>query len=281
MTPASESLLALTISMKRIVVSPFSFERALSTSWLLLCPHDDPETAKSTRPEIFFQPSPSNTLMSPLDILSWISISLGVLTAAILLIDVLAHPQEMWIMNIVWPVTGLYFPLIGFWLYRIMGRPMAADAPPSAEKPHWQGIFVSATHCGSGCVIGDILGAPIVFGFGFTLFGAALFAEYVVEFVLAYVFGIAFQFFAIRSMRRLSAGEALRDAIKADTLALVAFELGMFAWMAISDYVLLPSHMGPGNIVFWFMMQIGMVFGFLTSYPANWLLIRWGIKSPM
>jgi len=33
--------------------------------------------------------------------------------------------------------------------------------------------------------------------------------------------------------------------------------------------------------VFWFMMQIGMIFGFLTTYPANWLLVKWGIKSGM
>jgi hypothetical protein len=272
--------------MNRIIDSPFGFERAIS-SRLLLCPDDDPATAKSTRGENFFQPSPRNrartkiAAMAPLEIISWISISLGILTAAILLMDVLAHPQEMWIMIIVWPVTGLYYPLIGIWFYRVMGRPMAADAPPSPGKPHWRGIFVSATHCGSGCVIGDILGPPIVFGFGFTLFGAALFGEYAVEFVLAYVFGIAFQFFAIRSMRQVSAGDAVRDAIKADTLALMAFELGMFARMAITDHVLPPSRMGPDNIVFWFMMQTGMVLGFLTSYPANWLLIRWGIKSEM
>jgi len=29
--------------------------------------------------------------------------------------------------NIVWPVTGLYFPLIGIWFYRSMGRPMAVE----------------------------------------------------------------------------------------------------------------------------------------------------------
>jgi hypothetical protein len=31
----------------------------------------------------------------------------------------------------------------------------------------------------------------------------------------------------------------------------------------------------------WFMMQIGMLIGFLTSWPVNrWLLVR-GIKEPM
>jgi hypothetical protein len=29
------------------------------------------------------------------------------------------------------------------------------------------------------------------------------------------------------------------------------------------------------------MMQIGMIFEFLTTYPANSLLIRWGIKQGM
>jgi hypothetical protein len=28
-------------------------------------------------------------------------------------------------------------------------------------------------------------------------------------------------------------------------------------------------------------MQIGMILGFMTTYPANWLLVRWGVKSAM
>ena len=55
----------------------------------------------------------------------------------------------------------------------------------------------------------------------------------------------------------------------------------MFAWMAIAYYVLVPWHPRPNNAVFWFMMQIGIILGFLTTYPANWLLIRWGIKKGM
>jgi hypothetical protein len=33
--------------------------------------------------------------------------------------------------------------------------------------------------------------------------------------------------------------------------------------------------------VFWFMMQVGMCIGFLTTYPANWILVRVGIKHTM
>ncbi|MBS0420943.1 MAG: DUF4396 domain-containing protein [Proteobacteria bacterium] len=215
--------------------------------------------------------------------LSWVCLALGLATAAVLAADIVRHRQKMKIMNIVWPVTGLYFPLIGWWFYKAAGRPMAIDAPKSAgPKPRWKSIFLSATHCASGCVIGDLIGAPIVFATGWALFGQRLFSEYLVEFALAYLFGIAFQYFPIRAMRRVSPYDAIKDAVKADTLSLTAFEVGMFAWMALIYFVLLASYRPDSPTpVFWFMMQVGMVLGFLTAYPANWLLIKWGVKSGM
>jgi hypothetical protein len=35
------------------------------------------------------------------------------------------------------------------------------------------------------------------------------------------------------------------------------------------------------SVEFWFMMQIAMLCGFLTSYPVNWWLLRFGIKEMM
>lgn len=114
------------------------------------------------------------------------------------------------------------------------------------------------------------------------MFGERLFSEYVVEFAFAYLFGIAFQYFPIRAMRRIPPQEAIIDAVKADTLSLTAFEVGMFAWMAVIYFLALSAHRpDASSIVFWFVMQIGMVLGFLTTYPANWLLVRWGVKSGM
>jgi hypothetical protein len=203
-------------------------------------------------------------------ILSWVSIILGLVTAAVIVTDITRHPQHMAIMNIVWPVTGLYLPVIGWWLYVAMGRPMAVDAPKmEGRQPYWKSIFLSA-HCGSGCVIGDIIGAPIVVATGWVLLGQRLYSEYVVEFALAYLFGIAFQYFPIRAMRQVATSEAIIDAVKADTLSLTAFDVGMFAWMAVIRFLLMPSHRpDASSVVFWFMMQIGMVLGFLTTYPAN------------
>jgi hypothetical protein len=37
----------------------------------------------------------------------------------------------------------------------------------------------------------------------------------------------------------------------------------------------------PDHAAYWFLMQIGMILGFLSSYPANIWLIRHGIKEGM
>jgi Domain of unknown function (DUF4396) len=141
-------------------------------------------------------------------------------------------------------------------------------------------VFVSTTHCAAGCVIGDIIGAPIVFWAGWTLFGSRLYAEFLVLFVLAYIFGIAFQYLPIRAMRRISRRGALIEAIKADTLALTAFEIGLFAWMAFVYFHFVPRS-ELTSPTYWFMMQIGMVLGFIASFPANWYLVRAGVKPGM
>lgn len=43
----------------------------------------------------------------------------------------------------------------------------------------------------------------------------------------------------------------------------------------------LNAEMATDTVEFWFMMQIAMIFGFLTAYPANWWLIRAGFKETM
>jgi hypothetical protein len=52
--------------------------------------------------------------------------------------------------------------------------------------------------------------------------------------------------------------------------------------MAIMQLVLFPSpHLTTDHAAFWFLMQVGMIIGFATTYPMNWWLIRHGIKEVM
>ena len=57
-----------------------------------------------------------------LTIVSWVAVTLGLLTALAIAFDVAAHPQHMKIMNVVWPITGLYLPIAGWLFYADMAR---------------------------------------------------------------------------------------------------------------------------------------------------------------
>ena len=73
--------------------------------------------------------------------------------------------------------------------------------------------------------------------------------------------------------------------MKADTLSLTAWQIGMYGFMAFAYFIIFQTVIGTklktNTVEFWFMMQIAMIFGFLTSYPVNWWLIRTGLKERM
>ena len=161
--------------------------------------------------------------------------------------------------------------------------PGRADQPRERARPWWVTIAVEVSHCGAGCSLGDVVSEFAIFALGLTIAGVTLGAEYVGDYVLALVFGIVFQYFAIAPMRGLGVRDGLKAAAKADFVSLTFFEVGLFAWMAVMAFVLFPAphHLTPGSVSFWFLMQAGMIIGYATSWPANVWLINRGVKVPM
>jgi hypothetical protein len=50
---------------------------------------------------------------------------------------------------------------------------------------------------------------------------------------------------------------------------------------AVATFAIFGRELPNDSPVFWFMMQLAMIAGFLTSYPVNWWLVRSGIKEEM
>lgn len=231
------------------------------------------------------------TVPSPLAVLAWFWLIAGLVCALAIVVDELRHPQKMAVMNVVWPVTALYGGPLALWAYFRLGRPMAQDRMKSHgghqqqedDRPPTLGqMAVSASHCGAGCMLADILGESLVFAFGWKLLGESLYADYFVTLGLAWLFGVAFQYFSIQPMKNLPPGEAIVAAMKADTLSILSFQLGMYGWMAIVYFLLFPHpHLEPDSATFWFMEQVGMMAGFVTTLPMNRWLIESGLKERM
>ena len=75
---------------------------------------------------------------------------------------------------------------------------------------------------------------------------------------------------------------ALHRAFKADFFSLLSWQVGMYGWMAIVYFVLFVNEPLPKDTwIFWFMMQLAMLFGFFCAYPMNALLIKLGVKKGM
>lgn len=218
-----------------------------------------------------------------LQTLSAIYVPLSIASAVLVLADIflLGRRQRMAIMEAVWPLTMLYWGPVGLIFYFWFGRGMKRHGEGGGhdERPMWQATFNGATHCGAGCALGDFSGDWVAFATGFTLFGSELGGKFLLAFVLAYLFGIAFQYFAVAPMRGLGLRDGLIAAIKIDTLSLLAYEVGMFAWMAFRSW-LYPG-LQPTTWSYWLMMQVAMVLGFATTYPVNWWLISRGTKERM
>ena len=106
--------------------------------------------------------------------LSIASLLLGGVCAAVVAGDLLRHPQHMWIMNVVWPVTALFGTFWVVWQYFTYGRLAEHARASAAMKRHEEmpskkltpfRVMVAngALHCGSGCTLGDIVAEWLVF----------------------------------------------------------------------------------------------------------------------
>ena len=230
-----------------------------------------------------------------LETISWISLGVAFASSLVITADLLRHPQKMGIMNAVWPVTALYGGPVALWAYFRFGRPKAKVLqPPVSEEEHKKmmreakehpkpsQISIAATHCGAGCTLGDVVAEFLVFGLSIKFLGSELWASYGIDYVFAWTLGVVFQYFTIAPMRGLSLLPGVWAAIKADTLSITAWQVGMYAWMALTYFVLFPGpHLHANQPQYWFMMQIAMIVGFFTSYPMNWILVKTGLKEAM
>ncbi|WAP67324.1 DUF4396 domain-containing protein [Jiella pelagia] len=237
--------------------------------------------------------------------LAIISLLLGAASALVVLFDIRRDPQHMTIMNFVWPISGLYAGPLAVWAYWKWGRlgshsraKTAMDAgkpmPSKAKTPHYATVGKGAAHCGAGCTLGDICAEWLAFfipaiavWLGWqSLFSEKIFAVWILDYVLAFGFGIVFQYFAIKPMNDdMSPRQGIIAALKADTLSLTAWQVGMYGFMALAHFWIFASLLGTklevNSVEFWFMMQIAMVCGFMTAYPVNVWLIDKGIKEAM
>lgn len=221
--------------------------------------------------------------------LAIVSLAIAFVCAAVIALDLFRHPQKMWIMNLVWPLTALFGSVLWFAFYWFAGRNLGGEDKPAMPVA----VAKGASHCGAGCTLGDIVVEWLVFAvpaiavwFGWHgVFAEKTFAVWIPDYLVAFAIGIAFQYFTIAPMRGLSLGKGVVAAVKADFASITAWQVGMYGLMAVIQFAWFKPAYGAvapvDSAEFWFAMQLAMLAGFCTAFPVNWWLVAKGWKEKM
>ena len=189
------------------------------------------------------------------------------------------HRQGTRLMEPVWVLSALWLGPFVLPLYLAAGRrhgPGAAGRPPSDRRV---GLPLAAAMGGlaggAASLVGHVIGVPLVLATGWTLFGVDMFAMIAVVAVLAIALLFAFEYAVSRRGATMATG-GTGLALLVAVLTVVAFDLGMGGWMLLLHFNgLMPP---VSSVSFLFLMQVGIVLGFLTGFPAVAYLVRQGAK---
>jgi hypothetical protein len=104
---------------------------------------------------------------------AWLSLAVAFVCVAIIVVDEVRHPQAMAVMNLVWPITALYFSIFAVWAYFALGRSRSrlamqqgkahshqemhgAKEQGRGQAPDLAEAALGTSHCGAGCMLADV-----------------------------------------------------------------------------------------------------------------------------
>lgn len=211
---------------------------------------------------------PAEALREFLD--SWSVLAAWAATVAVCLAALLRdlvrrNPEIKSLMRAVWILTVLYSGPLGLAVYWFSGRKQIR------RDSIWRRGWRSVSHCYSGCGAGEIIGILVTVG----LLGWRPWPAAITTFALAYLFG-----YALTAGPLIQEGVALRqalwDAFTSESASIFVMEI-----VAIGVGLTLATDADMHQPLFWTAMVVSLSCGLLAAWPANVLLIRWGVKSGM
>ena len=225
-----------------------------------------------------------NMIPGWLTAVSWAYVGLALLCAAIILYDVYGrgYRQPTGVMGVVWPITALYFGPLALPAYQRWGRPRSEkwrrEHGSAPEKSLPVAAATGGIPGGAASAVGHVIGVPLVVLTGLTIAGQSLWVMILVIAAIATVLLFAFEyFFSTVTTRGLPAGRGLVVALLIALVTVLAFDVGMGGWMLVMHFLLFMPPLT--DVTFLFLMQVGLVLGFLTGYPAVLWLVRRGTKA--
>jgi hypothetical protein len=171
-------------------------------------------------------------------------------------------------------ITAYIGPL-GAFLYVLGCREPLDGLHERYVAARWRQALGSTMHCVAGDGLGILAGAVL---------GGVLRLPVLPDLALEYLLGVGFGWtiFQALFMRRMASGygRALKSTFLPEFVSMNFLMAGMIPVMTISMSAIAGAH-DPRAPIFWFVMSMALMAGFLLAYPANWWLVARGLKHGM
>ena len=206
---------------------------------------------------------------------AWTYIAVSMLSAALIAADVYAlnRRHRSTTSELVWITSALYLGPFAIPAYLRKGR--AGTTSGTAEGTiAGTGAAVATLPGGGASAVAHLIAVPLVVAVGWTIAGMAMWPMIIVIAVLAIAMLAVYERAASRvghsaARQGLTVGGALFAAV----VTVVAFDIGMVGWMLVLHFNDMMPAVTEGT--FWVLMQLGVIVGLATGYPAvKWLLSR-------
>ena len=171
-------------------------------------------------------------------------------------------------------LVTLYMGPLGLLLYVMSDKEPQPGTHEAFVAPLWKQSVGSTIHCCAGDATGIIVAAAITASLGLPMW-----VDYIVEYVAGFSFGL-FIFQAL-FMRGMMGGSYLENVRRSFAPELISMNAMMAAMTVVMTYLMMGRDMRamqPAELLFWGVMSLGVIAGFMLAYPFNVWMVANGLK---
>ncbi len=202
---------------------------------------------------------------------------LTALSAAYVAWDAFTYNPEMKVMKWGWLLVTLYLGPIALAVYILSCKEPAPGRHEAFIRPAWKQNLGSTIHCVAGDATGIIIAAAVT-----AILGTPMWFDLIAEYVFGFAFGLLiFQSLFMRDMLGGSYPRAVRRSLLPEWLSMNMMMAGMFPTMVFLMMGRDMRAMEPREPLFWAVMSVAVLVGFVAAYPVNAWLVAVGLKHGM
>ncbi len=168
-------------------------------------------------------------------------------------------------------LVTLYMGPLGLLLYVLADKEPRPGEHEAFIKPLWKQGIGSTIHCVAGDATGIILAAVIT-----ATLGLAMWIDLIVEYLAGFAFGLFI--FQSLFMKSMMGGTYLENVRKSFVPEFISMNFMMAGMAPVMSFLMMGRDMRamqPTELLFWGVMSLGVIAGFIFAYPSNvWMVAR-------